>query len=111
MQRRYYINYPRDFANEYTVYVVSADAADRLEAAFPGAEEIPHAKAVERGITRPRQARRDGEQWYGGLCNYGPADATNGTTRERLEAAERNTLAALEQAEGERELADMSEDD
>lgn len=106
--RSYYINYPRNFANEYTVYAVPHAEARRFEAAFPSVEKITRAKAIERGIRRPAEARRDGEQWFGGLCN-GLADTANGTTAERLDAAERNTLAEMRDVEGNRELTATEE--
>lgn len=68
MSNRYYIEYPRDFANEYIVYVVAAERAAELEAKLPDAERITRAEAIERGIRRPRQAKRYNEQWWGSLA-------------------------------------------
>ncbi len=68
MSNRYYIDYPRDFANEYTVYVVEPKRANEFEAQFPRAIRITRADAIDRGIRRPRQAERNSEQWFGGLA-------------------------------------------
>ena len=65
--KRYYAEYPRGFANEYTIYVV-AEPADSKVLGLSDDERISRAKAIYLGIQRPRGATREGEQWYGGLC-------------------------------------------
>lgn len=95
--RHYYIDYPRDFANEYTVYVVPAGEVARFRGALPDAERITRSEAIRKGWTRPRQAGRDGEQWYGGFAYRGyPANAS-----EAIDDAEAATLEMLEHASAE----------
>ncbi len=67
MSKRYYIEYPRDFANEYTIYVTNGND-EAFRAAYPNAERITRARAIERGIRRPRLAAQCSEQWYGGFA-------------------------------------------
>jgi hypothetical protein len=70
----YIVHYPRNFANEYDVYAGSkarlARLAEILEswprAENAGVHHISRKRAVYLGVTRPRQAKHDGEQWYGG---------------------------------------------
>jgi hypothetical protein len=77
----YYVLYPRDFANEYTVYVAGdAESAEHLKQL--GAKRISRREAIRLGWTRPRQARKTGEQWYGGF-----AGDTYDTLAEAIEAA------------------------
>ena len=57
----------RGFSNEYTIYVVAADSVERFCCVFPDATRITRKNAIWWGITRPAEARRDGEQWYGGF--------------------------------------------
>lgn len=93
-RRAYFVHYPRNFANEYTVYVVRLRDAARLEAVRPGAQRIDAADAWRRGVTRRAEARRDGEQWFGGLA--GPGDSADW----RLKGAARraSALASAEAA-------------
>lgn len=65
----YYINYPRDFANEYTVYVVTPELRERFKKAFPDADRITRKSAIERGWSRVKEAHETGEQWFGGFAN------------------------------------------
>ncbi len=71
MKTRYYISYPRDFANEYNIFVVGGkdNLAKRVEKALIdlGAERITKKRALYWGITRPAEAKKTGEQWYGGF--------------------------------------------
>lgn len=92
---RYYVDYPRGFANEYTVYAVASTDRERFERAFPEAEHISRARAVRLGWSRPREARRGGEQWYGGFCSQGFAD----TPDAAIEDCRIATQDAVEQAE------------
>lgn len=67
MPATYFVDYPRDFCNEYNVYVVSrADHADFVRF-IPSARRISRAEAIKLGWTRPKQAKRDGEYWLGGF--------------------------------------------
>lgn len=61
----YFVEYPRNFANEYTVY--ATDDRKAFEAAVPGADRVNRREAVRLGWSRPREAKRDGEQWFGGF--------------------------------------------
>ena len=72
---KYYVDYPRDFANEYTVYVVRTTDTGRLKSRFPDAERISRREAIRLGWTRPRKAKKDGEQWYGGFASNNYADS------------------------------------
>lgn len=99
----YYIEYPRDFANEYSVYVVPTGEREHFEELFPRAERISRKKAVERGWTRVKEARRDGEQWFGG---FGGSAGTYGTLEEALESARQETLAEMKMREFNREVAE-----
>jgi hypothetical protein len=79
----YYVLYPRDFTNEYTVYVAGdAESADYLRN-HNGAKRISRREAIRLGWTRPRQARKTGEQWYGGFAGDNYYD----TLAEAIEAA------------------------
>lgn len=66
--KRYYLNNPRGFANEYTVYVIEAEHAYYLERRFPSATRITRADALEYGLRKPRSAKRNQQQWYGGFA-------------------------------------------
>ena len=64
----YYVVYPRDFANEYTVFAVGSKAdALRFESACDLVQQITRVEALRLAIQRPREAAKDGEQWYGGF--------------------------------------------
>ena len=66
---RYYLDNPRGFANEYTVYVIgSPEDEARFRNLYPGAQRITRASAIDYGLRRPRAARRDNQQWYGGFA-------------------------------------------
>jgi hypothetical protein len=70
--KKYYIEYPRNFANEYAIYVLDNDT-DATELGFSKDDRISRAKAIHLGIIRPNEARKNNEQWYGGLfgdCKY-----------------------------------------
>jgi hypothetical protein len=100
---RYYVEYPRDFANEYTVYAVPAADAERFERFFPSADRISRAEAVRLGTRRPIEAKRDGEQWFGGWLD-GQESMTRhwnrlATVTGRIDAAVADTLAALYRCE------------
>ena len=88
MYTTYYVRYPRSFANEYTVYAVDDATKNDFLEAFPGAQRINRAEAIRLGISRPKQAAKHGEQWYGSFCRCG----TQGTQAEILaEAVARTT--------------------
>jgi len=65
---RYFVEYPRGFANEYTVYAAPSGFAGTFGELFPAALPITRAEAIRLGWTRPREAKRDGEQWFGGFA-------------------------------------------
>lgn len=69
MKRYYKIN-PRNFANEYTVYVTTPDNDAAFVALFPTAERITREQAIEAGIREPRRADRDQQQWFGGFADH-----------------------------------------
>lgn len=101
---KYYIDYPRDFANEYDVYVAADAETERelLRYLGSGAQRITRQEAVRLGWTRPREATRTGEQWYGGfvggaIWNYNVSDV--------LREAQRRTKEIL--AEAKQNAADM----
>ena len=94
----YYVNYPRDFANEYTVFAVPSEMRERFEVAYPDADRITRVSAIERGIRRPAEACRDGEQWFGGLCDYGPSSDAR-TDAGKLAHCADCTVRALDEAE------------
>jgi hypothetical protein len=96
--------YYRDgrFANVYTVYVVPACQRRRFELLFPDAERVSRRQAVRLGWFRPREAKRDGEQWWGGF-----ADETGEypeTVGQAIGVARESTLNLMEQAEWAREM-------
>ena len=103
---RYYVHYPRNFANEYTVYVVGSEAdEDRLYAAFDGdherLEKITRKRAIYLGSVRPNMALRWGEQWYGGWKRDYHADPP--TYADHIAATLHATLGALNSIERQRE--------
>ena len=74
----YLIHYPRDFANEYDIFVGTKAEIDRLYALLNRSTErgsqlrrISRREAIQLGWSRVREAQRDGEQWYGGFAAYG----------------------------------------
>lgn len=73
--KTYHVEYPRGFANEYHVYVVTPETAQRFSGVFPNARRIDRKEAVELGWTRPRRAKKTGEQWYGGFVIHDGADS------------------------------------
>ena len=88
MYTSYYVRYPRDFANEYTVYAVDDATREDFDKSFPDAKRINRAEAIRLGISRPKQARKHGEHWAGSFCRCG----TSGTQAEILaEAVARTT--------------------
>lgn len=91
--RHYYVHYPRDFANEYTVFVVQHNDSGTLHALFPDAKRITRKEAILLGWTRPREAKQYGEQWYGGFAETGRDH--NGTLNEVIDDAEVATDGAI----------------
>ncbi len=69
---RYYVIYPRDFANEYTVYAVPIDKAAAFEHAHRDAEEIDREHAWTLGSQRPEEYRAAGQQHYGRWASSEP---------------------------------------
>ncbi len=68
----YYIYHPRNFGNEYTVYVVANDDDDeRLWAVLPDAERITRQEAIYAGVSAPHAAMRDDRYWDGGFASTG----------------------------------------
>ena len=70
-KNRYYIDYPRNFANEYNVFVVSAEDESKFEQAYPKAQRITRKRAIELGWTRTKEAGKNGEEWCGSFCSLG----------------------------------------
>jgi hypothetical protein len=82
----YWVVYPRDFANEYTVYVTTTPQQDyRMRYGF-GGKTITRPEAIRLGWTRPRQAKKTGEQWFGGF-----AGDEQTTVKDAIEEASRAT--------------------
>jgi hypothetical protein len=96
--RRYYVFYPRDFANEYDVLVVRRSWEGRFLRAYPDADRITRPQALRFGLSLPRQARRDSEQWYGGFAG-GASDPRRGGREAALRCAEEETLRMVEEKE------------
>jgi hypothetical protein len=69
----YFSEYPRDFANEYHVYAVAADDLADFQEHFPDASRITRKEAIRLGWSRPREAKKYGEQWFGGFWDDGLA--------------------------------------
>ena len=68
MKRKFFVRYPRNFGNEYTLVYTNNDH-DAEQATAEGYERITseHARALAR---RSRRADRVGEQWYGSRHVY-----------------------------------------
>jgi len=67
---RYYARHPRDFSNEYTVFVVEAGSEneERLKTIHDDVKRITRERAIKLGIRDVRHAKRhDAIQHYGGL--------------------------------------------
>lgn len=100
----YYVEYPRDFANEYAVYAVASSMEGRFLAAFPDARRITRKDAVHLGWSRPREAKRDGEQWYGGFTDHPAGGLDDATDVEgALAACRLATTACVEAVEAHRQ--------
>jgi hypothetical protein len=102
MATTYFIRYPRDFANEYTVYAVAPEDRERFGRLIPDAERITRYRAIEIGWTRPREAKRDGEQWFGGFAEPGHG-LWAGNVAQALEACREGTREILDNIESEHE--------
>ena len=92
----FYIRYPRDFANEYTVYVVR-DPADAEALGLTAEDCVNRATAIERGYSRPAEALANGEQWYGGFVS-GPSQIYVHGIASAITAAAENTRHAANEA-------------
>ncbi len=96
----YYVDYPRDFSNEYTVYAVRGVFANSLKRVCRNAVRITRCEAIRLGITRPSQARKHGEQWYGGFVEdvafHRLQQSTRHTIKDRLEAVIADTTRYIE---------------
>ena len=88
----YYIKSPRGFANEYTVYAIS-NAEDAAALRLAAEDRCTRRVAIERGYSRPRQAKRFGEQWYGGFIS-GPSRVYVSDIPSAIAAAIENTAVA-----------------
>jgi hypothetical protein len=104
----YYVVYPREFANEYTVYAVNSKAdALRFEGAYGSFFRVPRSEALRLGIQRPADAERDGEQWYGGFMKDAAFHALKQKPRytiaDQIEAVVVDTMRSIEMVEGERQ--------
>jgi hypothetical protein len=82
----YYVSYPRDFANEYEVYVVAPEDVEVFLRAIPDATRISRAEAIRMGWTRPRQAKKYGEQWFGGFAEAHGGDDLAGKIEDAVVA-------------------------
>ena len=105
----YFVVYPRDFANEYTVYAVRSQAdalrfEDTCDLFFM---RIPKSEALRLGIHRPAEAAKDGEQWYGGFIEdvafHALEQKASYTTADRLKAVFVDTMRFVEMVEGGRQ--------
>ena len=71
---RYLVHYPRDFSNEYLIYAGPMEQLHQLKQIFGlrsengSSEYITRKRAIQLGWSRPREARRNNEQWYGGFA-------------------------------------------
>lgn len=106
-RRVYFERCPRGFSNEYDVFVVPTSMASRCEAALADVRRISRREALRMGISRPAEARRYGEQWFGGFYGYDVA----GTQAERLDACCRASIEEIVQAEMIAEAAAEEEED
>ena len=86
----YYIDYPRGFVNEYRVYVIPSHLAKEFEESFARAGRISRKEAIRLAVTRPREAKRNGEQWFGGW--YSRFEPLTGNTEEQIERCKQETL-------------------
>jgi hypothetical protein len=103
---RYFIEYPRNFCNEYEVYAVPSVDVPRFRAAFPEAEPITRTQAIKKGWTRVREAKRDNEQWFGGFHeNLTTYSDTPETVPQAITACAMATLKSMEEAEYRKEAA------
>lgn len=64
----YFIDYYKDLCNTYTVYAVAPEDRERFIRLFPDAERITRDRAINRGWSRVREARQDGEYWPAGFA-------------------------------------------
>lgn len=65
---KYYIEYPRNFANEYTVYIVSKNNEKRfLELLGDKVKRISRKEAIEKGYYAPKRAKKENIQFFGGF--------------------------------------------
>ena len=65
----YYKVNTRNFANEYTIYVMPGTGPHpKLLDRFPQAKQITRAEAIEYGIRKPNWAKRNAQQWWGGFA-------------------------------------------
>jgi len=120
MATRYYVIYPRDFENQYsysgcttsnwwkeiypmnsvnryTVFAVDPTIGKDFAEAFPEAKRITRTEAIYLGLTRPWQAKKDGEPWFGGFAgeaNHGDS----ATAAEALDACLLGTTEAIAKA-------------
>ena len=112
MRRRYFLYRPRNFDNEYTIYVVeeNSDMQDRLvkmldDMANDGTtydrsySRITREAAIRLGIREPRRAERQGEQHAGGLCLRHTHDPFSASDHEIIGLATEATEKAIEEWE------------
>jgi len=96
---QYFVVYPRNFSNEYTVFVAeNQQIADAIKKHCPNAEKITRKRAIYLGCKRPNEAQRTGEQHYGGFCS-GPIPY--GRRDECIETAATNTALKVQDWEKE----------
>jgi hypothetical protein len=86
MANRYAVGYPRNFANEYAVYSGTDHDLAAIESEYDHDENgrferIDRPEAIRLGERRPKEAKRDGEQWFGGWY----ADSLSPSTWSRAE--------------------------
>jgi hypothetical protein len=98
---RYFVEYPRGFANEYEVFAVEQADADRFRELIPAAEPITRREAIRLGWTRPRRAKKDGEQWYGGFrLEYPYHDDVDSAIKECVSATRQAMVNMLSPSYG-----------
>ncbi len=105
MRNAYMVHYPRNFCNEYTVHVGSPEILNQLAKileCLPRSENgdvrrITRQRAIYLGWTRVREAKKCGEQWFGGFAETGNSFAE--TLNEAIVDAAKATEAAIDEFE------------
>lgn len=108
---RYLIHYPRNFCNEYAIYVGDKATLDKLveilgnrrRAENANTQFITRRRAIQLGVSRVNEAKRDGEQWFGGFAETGTNYETDLTSviADAAKATEAEVWQAEASAEAE----------